>query len=94
METGASIRAEVLRHLELLASVELQARYEGDVKIANVPAELVCVWFDDLDLPASAPELFAGKDVELVQAFSALLERTAQELDGLHFPNFMPAQRG
>ena len=50
MEARAAIRAEVLSHLELLASPELQARYERDVEIADVPAELVCVWFDDLDL--------------------------------------------
>jgi hypothetical protein len=83
MEARAGIRTEVLHHLELLASPDLQVRYEHDVKMANVPAELVCVWFDDLNLPASAPELFAGGNVELVQGFSALLEKTAKELDGL-----------
>ncbi len=83
MEARAGILAEVLLHLELLSSLELQARYERDVEIADVPAELVCVWFEDLDLPASAPKLFASEDVESVQAFSDLFERVARELEGL-----------
>jgi len=83
MEARAGIHAEVLRHLELLSSLEIQAKYERDVTIVDVPAELVCVWFDDLGLPASASELFVGENLESVQAFSDFLERAAQELAGL-----------
>lgn len=83
MEAQAGIHAQVLRHLELLSSLELQAQYQRDVEIAHVPAELVCVWFDDLDLPASAPKLFVGENVESVRAFSDLLERAAHDLEGL-----------
>src|SRR5262245_57292816 len=83
MEVEADVCAEVLSHLELLASLDLQAKYERDVKVADVPAELVSIWFDDLDLPASAPKLFVGEDLRSVQAFSDLLEKTSKDLEGL-----------
>ncbi|MCP3998750.1 MAG: hypothetical protein GY722_27315 [bacterium] len=37
--------------LELITSPEQQREYERDVPIADVPAELVCMWFDDLYHP-------------------------------------------
>jgi hypothetical protein len=47
--------------LELLADLDAQKKYERDVPIANVPAELICMWFDDLAVEhgygdLSAPE--------------------------------------
>jgi len=33
--------------LELIGDFSAQRKYERDVPIANVPAELVCDWFDD-----------------------------------------------
>ncbi len=48
-----TFRERVVEHLELLSSIEEQLKYQRDVPIANVPAELVCYWFDDLDMPNS-----------------------------------------
>jgi hypothetical protein len=85
MVAGAepSVREAVLRQLELLASLELQAKYERDVPAADVPAELVCGWFDDLDLPASASSVFVGKDLESVRAFSDSFEKARKDTQGL-----------
>lgn len=83
MEGQSTLRDAVISHLELLASLELQTRYERDVKIADVPAELVCIWFDDLDLPASASKLFVGDDLESVRAFSDFFESAMKELANL-----------
>ena len=83
MAAEPGVRDAVLSQLELLASLELQAKYERDVPAADVPAELVCGWFDDLDLPASASGVFAGKDLESVHAFSKSFEKTLKDVEGL-----------
>ncbi len=49
-----SIRQGIRELLALLASEEEQLAYERDVPIANVPAELVCMWFDDTYHPDAA----------------------------------------
>ena len=83
MERQGTVRDAVVSHLELLASPDLQAKYERDVKVADVPAELACVWFDDLDLPASASKLFVGDDLESVRALSDFFESAMKELANL-----------
>jgi hypothetical protein len=83
MEGKGTVRDAVISHLELLGSLELQAKYERDVKVADVPAELVCGWFDDLDLPASASKLFVGDDLESVRAFNDFFEGAMKELANL-----------
>ena len=47
------LRAGILELLELLADAAAQERYEHNVPIADVPAELCCMWFDDLYHPDS-----------------------------------------
>jgi len=78
-----SVRDAVLKELELLASLELQAKYERDVPAADVPAELMCGWFDDLDLPASASGVFSGKDLGSVRSFSDSFDEAIKDLQGL-----------
>ena len=83
MAAEQGVREAVLSQLKLLASLALQAKYERDAPAADVPAELVCGWFDDLDLPASASSLFVGKDLEAVRAFSDSFETALKDLQGL-----------
>jgi hypothetical protein len=52
-ELVAAIRSSIHQHLEFLADAEAQREYERDVPIADVPAELVCGWFDDCYHPES-----------------------------------------
>ena len=42
-----SIRQSVIDVLEILASPDEQLEYQRNVPIADVPAELLCMWFDD-----------------------------------------------
>jgi hypothetical protein len=44
----AVIREQVRSLLALLADAKAQRDYEVNVPVANVPAELLCMWFDDL----------------------------------------------
>ena len=41
------MRDRVLETLRLLASPDAQVEYQRKVPIADVPAELICQWFDD-----------------------------------------------
>lgn len=59
--TSPSIRERVAEHVGLLAHPGAQLDYERSVPIADVPAELVCGFCDDL---------YAPKSWEFVQAFS------------------------
>jgi len=47
------LRNNVVSLMRLLASKDEQLAYEREVPIANVPAELVCMWFDDIYHPDS-----------------------------------------
>ena len=49
-----SIRDTVIAEIQLLASASEQLRYEREVPQANVPAELICQFCDDLFRPKSA----------------------------------------
>ena len=40
-------RDRYVEALRLIADLDAQTRYERNVPIANVPVELVCMWFDD-----------------------------------------------
>jgi hypothetical protein len=73
-------RASVTELLETLASRELQEQYRNDVPIADVAAELVCGWFDDLYHP-TAPE-FAVCFNEAQLAALSTFHRTYQSEKG------------
>jgi hypothetical protein len=45
------LRNNIVGLVRTLASKDEQLAYERDVPIANVPAELACMWFDDLYQP-------------------------------------------
>jgi hypothetical protein len=69
-------RGNVRDHLALLADFEAQKKYERDVPIANVPAELVCQWFDDLYHPDASQfqALFSAAELAVLSAFNARFE--------------------
>ena len=48
---AADLRRNIIELVQTLASKEEQLAYERNVPIANVPAELICIWFDDLYHP-------------------------------------------
>lgn len=59
-----------LEALRLLADADAQLKYEQTVPVANVPAELVCLWFDDLDTQ-NLPADLSPSAATLIRAFSA-----------------------
>ena len=71
-----------MRELELLGSEFAQIRYEQDVPIASVPAELVCGWFDDLYHPDTVDFQYAFSTAELsaLADFSAFFNARIGEL--------------
>lgn len=68
--------------LDLLADFEAQRAYERDVPIADVPAELVSMWFDDAYHPTSAQHIraFSVRERDLLAAFHSVYERCVDAL--------------
>ena len=71
--------APYLKALRLLADPETQLRYEREVAIANVPAELVCMWFDDLDARRPSSEL-SPHEASRIEAFTSFYESRVDSL--------------
>ena len=60
-----SIRIAIVENIALLASSSAQLAYEKDVPIADVPAELVCMFCDDLYRPKSTQFISEFSESEL-----------------------------
>ena len=78
-----SIRKAIIKEIELLSSPSMQLQYEIDVPIANVPAELVCGFCDDLFHPESEQikSQFTGQEInELSLLYKALSDTTNIEV--------------
>lgn len=60
-----AIRAAVFEAIKLLANASLQTNYEKECPIANVPAELFCMFCDDLYHPKSQIFLDAFNEEEM-----------------------------
>jgi hypothetical protein len=58
--------------LHMIADFQSQAEYQRDVPIANVPAELICQWFDDHYHPEEEwfKESFSEEERELMADFN------------------------
>jgi hypothetical protein len=59
------LRAAIIKEIELLSLPSEQLEYEKNVPIANVPAELICGFCDDLYFPKSEQMLSAFTSEEL-----------------------------
>ena len=81
----ATIRGAIREHLALLADLEAQRRYECDVPIAAVPAELVCIWFDEIYHPESPAHqaAFTSSELKALEGFSALFDSVNSSLGEL-----------
>ena len=62
--------------LEQLGDLHEQIHYQESVPIAQVPAELVCQWFDDFYHPDATEfqECFTTHELELLQRFHLFFE--------------------
>lgn len=77
-----NLRGSLRGQLALLADVEEQRHYERALPRANVPAELLCGWFDDCYLPDSAAfqQSFNPDERQALDAFHALFEAASAQL--------------
>ena len=66
----------------LIAYKKDQIKYQEDVPIANVPAELVCMWFDDHYYPDTEwfKEAFNESERKLLNDFSSYYESRLENL--------------
>ena len=71
-EAIAAYRSRVIEMLTILSSEEEQVSYQKNVPYINVPDELLCQWFDGLDMPKGlidAREVFSIDEINLLQIF-------------------------
>jgi hypothetical protein len=71
------IRNRIIESLELASSFKAQRRYQIDVPIANVPAEVICNWEDQVDqdrLEQYGPPVFSSEEIEAMRTFQQAWE--------------------
>lgn len=71
-EAIATYRNRIVEMLTILSSEDEQRSYQKNVPYINVPDELLCQWFDDLDMPKGlidAKEVLNGEEVSELQKF-------------------------
>ena len=84
MEKGPkAIRMAVLKEIGLLAHASMQAQYERNVPMADVPAELICGFCDDLFHPKSRTFLdaFTGDEIKDLAVLYGLLHLASRKID-------------
>lgn len=83
-------RVNVIQLVQLIADVSAQSEYKKNVPIADAPAELVCMWFDDtviLDSPEFKAAFQRGEWnvlLEFNKYFDARVEGLPGTLEELH----------
>ena len=78
-----SVRQATLEHIKLLSRASLQAQYERSVPIADVPAELICGFCDDLFHPKDSGFLDAFNEDEIkdLAVLHGLLHLASRKID-------------
>lgn len=80
------VRNSFIELIDLLSDPDKQRQYEKDVPIAHVPAELVCMWCDDLYHPESeqmASQFTADERVDLALFNDCMCEAAELQIDCL-----------
>ena len=82
MAQKIKLRQSVRDVLELISCKERQLEYQRDVPIANVPSELLCMWFDDLYHPRTVlfKNSFTLEEMKYLKAFNEFYDRSADVL--------------
>lgn len=82
MEVDQPLRELYRELLVLLSDSDAQLAYEVNVPIANVPAELVCMWFDDLYLPDSVlfRDSFSPEEAVVLAEFNSTYDAYEDKL--------------
>jgi len=82
MTNESDFRASIKEFLELLSSKEQQLKYKANVPIADVAAELVCMWFDDMYHPDTDlfKRSFTPKEISQLSTFNSVYDNLANKL--------------
>ena len=76
-----SFRDNAIELLELLSSLDAQSEYQKNVPIANVPAELLCMWFDDFyHLTDEFKVDFTKSELMMLSSFHSFFEDSINKL--------------
>ncbi len=75
-------RVNVITTLQLIADLDAQKEYERTVPIADVPAELLCQWFDDSFYPEDPALrwLFSPGEWQVLMEFHTYYESRSEQL--------------
>ena len=76
----AATRRHIIELLQTIASELLQLQYERTVSIADVPAELLSMWFDDLYHTALVEQQFTANEAAALARFHALFDEEYHKL--------------
>ena len=70
-------RAHTIQTVQLISDFDAQRGYEEDVPIADVPAELVCQWFDDFYHPEVDfyRAAFSDQELQVLAVFNAFFDK-------------------
>ena len=81
-DQARTLRQNLVELLELLADRDAQIRYGQGVPVADVPAELVCMWFDDGYHPddSAFESAFSPREMEVLAAFNAVYDAALMEI--------------
>jgi len=73
---GMAFRKSIIDFIKLISSPQKQFEYEKNVPVANVPSELICMWFDDLYHPNTDLFLnsFNAQEIEALSLFNELYD--------------------
>lgn len=76
------LRAGILELLALLGDAAAQERYQDSVPMADVPSELLCMWFDDAYLPDSPAfqAAFTATELDALAEFDRFYDSRAEAL--------------
>ncbi len=82
MDDTVAFRDSIKNLLELLSSKEDQLKYQKDIPIANVPAELLCMWFDDCYHPNTRlfKRSFSSNEQEKLEEFNQFYDTHCKKL--------------
>ena len=76
-------RNRIIEHLELVSSFEDQRKYEANVPIANVPAEIFCGWDDwvrDENINCYGPPVFSDEEMSAMKQFHNTSQSVVDDL--------------
>lgn len=82
-KNSKAVRMAVLEHVRLLARASAQTQYEKDVPMADIPAELVCGFCDELFHPKSQTFLdaFTEDEIKDLAVLYGLLHLASRRMD-------------